>query len=298
MHKAQKNLLADQSVPLTTKINDYFAAKVVDWSIKNIEKGRDTQFKWDLEDKQFLTKVFENPKTSGIDLPMKDTKFKRFVFSIIENGLSSGDVTMFQRYKNKLPLRSLGLAYDTNDFLLTKNSIRSKSLLSAGFYMLEIQLDPTAYSANIQLDCVASYTGDSNQSDVDADTFKLRAKSETLTKRLIWLRHDATVSLEIKSQQSEVHPKSDLTHLRFARLTKSFFLSRLFKKIGKDYDVDKHSAMSKSLLIKHWHQYDALFKPHAVSKDMRVHIGQSTLGRSVQSSDEQMKRILELIRSR
>ena len=297
MRKSNKELLADQSVPISTKINDYFAAKVVDWSLKNFEKANGKEFKWDLEDKRLLTQIFKDPKSSGINLPMKDSKFKRFVFSIIENGLNSGDVSMFQRYKDRLPLRSLGLAYDMNDFVLTKNNVKSKATFSAGFYMLEIKLDPKVYSANIQLEVAVSYEND-DQNDAEANSFKLRAKAGSIAKRLLWLRQDASVTIAINSQQSDIHPKTDVTHLRLARLTKSFFISRLFRKIGKDYDVDKHSAMTDAVLLKHWNQYDAIFKRVTVANGLRPRIGQSSLGQSAPTPDEQMRRILELIRSR
>jgi hypothetical protein len=305
MNKSAKELLKDKSVPIATKFNDYFVAKVVDWAIKNhVDEGRPANFKWDLEDKQVLTKIFENPKTSGINLPMRDSKFKHFVYSIIQNGLNTDDVNLFHRYKDRLPLRSLGLAYEANDFVMTKSRVESKANLSAGFYMLEIQLDPKAYSANIQIDCMASYSHDElrdeDESDIDQNTdiFKLRAKSSTMTKRLLWLSHDADIKIQIKSPRSDIQAESDVSYLRFARLTKNFFLSRLFKKIGKPYDINKHSKISDTVLSKYWEQYDSLFQPVSMMIQPGTNVSQFIRSRSVPSPDEQMQRILKLLSSR
>lgn len=299
MFKSGKSLLSDNSIPLTTKLNDYFVAKVVDWTIKNhVDTGRPSEFKWDLEDKQLLTKIFEDPKSNGLNLPMKDAKFKRFVYSIIQNGLNTADVNMFVRYKDKLPLRSLGLAYDINDFVKTTSGLNSKLMLNAGFYMLEIIVEPNSYSSNIQVECIANYSNDNKLNKKKLDTFKLRAKSEAISKRLVWLENDANVSLDISSSKSIIDSKKDVTYLRFARLTKNFFLSRLFKKIGKEYDISKHSKLSVQSIRNLWDQYDLIFKPVVQGITPYSQFVFPNVNSSIPSPDEQMKRILKLIGSR
>jgi hypothetical protein len=227
-------------------------------------------------------------------LPMKDTKFRRFVQSIIQNGLNSTDVSLFQRFKHRLPLRSLGLAHELTDFSFSKEGrdsrLSSKNKLQQGFYMFEISVEPRQFSARIQLDTTATYPKRGG-----FDHYPLRAKSATVAKRLLWLKKDADVQVAIITPEGVAVNKNDLTHFRLARLTRTFFLSRLFKKLGKPFDINLAGRVTDEALAVHWENYEHVFSQtyrQAVSRDSS---GLSQAPTTTASPNAQLQEILRLL---
>lgn len=300
MPSRSKNTLDDSSVELNPgnirqTLNDRLASKVIDWALKNrVDQGNVAEFRWNLEDKALLEQIFADPKAVGLDLPMKDSKFRRFVQSIIQNGLNSTDVELFQRFKHRLPLRSLGLAHDLTDFSFIKEAgegkLQSKNKLQHGFYMLEICVEPRQFSARIQLETTASYVKRGG-----SEHYPLRAKSATVTKRLVWLKRDADFEITISTPDGAAINKADTTHFRLARLTRNFFLSRLYKKLGRPFDMKQADRITDDVLASQWQHYERLFSQSYMQTLSR---GSNSLNRTptkTPSPNQQLQEILRLL---
>jgi hypothetical protein len=295
-----KNTLDDPSVELNPgnirqTLNDRLASKVIDWALKNrVDQGNVAEFRWNLEDKALLQQIFADPKAVGLDLPMRDSKFRRFVQSIIQNGLNSTDVELFQRFKHRLPLRSLGLAHDLTDFSFIKEAgeatLQSKNKLQHGFYMLEISVEPRQFSARIQLGTTATYAKREGVAH-----YPLRAKSATVAKRLLWLKHDADLQIAISTPDGVTVNKSDLTHFRLARLTRNFFLSRLYKKLGKPSDFKYAERVTDEALAAHWQDYEHVFSQSYMQTVSRNSLGLSRAPTTTASPNAQLQEILRLL---
>jgi hypothetical protein len=295
-----KNTLDDSSVELNPgnirqTLNDRLASKVIDWALKNrVDQGNVAEFRWNLEDKALLQRIFADPKAVGLDLPMRDSKFRRFVQSIIQNGLNSTDVELFQRFKHRLPLRSLGLAHDLTDFSFIKEAgeatLQSKNKLQHGFYMLEISVEPRQFSARIQLGTTATYAKREGVAH-----YPLRAKSATVAKRLLWLKHDADLQIAISTPDGVTVNKSDLTHFRLARLTRNFFLSRLYKKLGKPSDFKYAERVTDEALAAHWQDYEHVFSQSYMQTVSRNSLGLSRAPTTTASPNAQLQEILRLL---
>jgi hypothetical protein len=295
-----KNTLDDPSVELNPgnirqTLNDRLASKVIDWALKNrVDQGNVAEFRWNLEDKALLQQIFADPKAVGLDLPMRDSKFRRFVQSIIQNGLNSTDVELFQRFKHRLPLRSLGLAHDLTDFSFIKEAgeatLQSKNKLQHGFYMLEISVELRQFSARIQLEAKATYVKRGG-----VDQYPLRAKSATVAKRLLWLKRDADLEVTISTPDGTAINKADFAQFRLARLTRNFFLSRLYKKLGKPFDMKQADRITDDVLASQWQHYERLFSQSYMQTLSR---GSSSLNRAptkTPSPNQQLQEILRLL---
>jgi hypothetical protein len=295
-----KNTLADSSVELNPSnvkqtLNDRLAAKVIDWALKNrVDQGNVAEFRWNLEDKALLQQIFADPKAVGLDLPMKDSKFRRFVQSIIQNGLNSTDVELFQRFKHRLPLRSLGLAHDLTDFSFIKEAgdgkLQSKNKLQHGFYMLEISVEPRQFSARIQIETTATYAKRGG-----SEHYPLRAKSATVTKRLVWLKRDADLEATISTPDGAAINKADVTYFRLARLTRNFFLSRLYKKLGKSFDMKQANRITDDVLASQWQHYERLFSHSYLQTLSAGSHGLNRVLAKTPSPNEQLQEILRLL---
>lgn len=300
MPSRSKNTLNDSSVELNPNnvkqtLNDRLAAKVIDWALKNrVDQGNVAEFRWNLEDKVLLQQIFADPKAVGLDLPMRDSKFRRFVQSIIQNGLNSTDVELFQRFKHRLPLRSLGLAHDLTDFSFIKEAgeatLQSKNKLQHGFYMLEISVEPRQFSARIQLEATATYVKRG-----EVDQYPLRVKSATVAKRLLWLKRDADLEVTISTPDGTAINKADITQFRLARLTRNFFLSRLYKKLGKSFDMKQADRITDEVLASQWQHYERLFSQSYMQSLSRGSHGLSRSPTKTPSPNEQLQEILRLL---
>ena len=283
-------------------LNDQLVSKVVDWGFKNrLDEGNVAEFRWNLEDKALLKKIFDDPNRVGLGEPMRDTKFRRFVHSIIENGLNSTDVALFQRFKHRLPLRSLGLAHDLNDFTYSKRDghglFTSKAPFQHGYYMLEATVDPRHFSARIQVDTRVDYLntqGSTRPRASSHEDYPLRVKSATMGKRLLWLKRDGDLAIAVSAPGASHVLKAEVTHLRLARLTRNFFLSRLYKKLGLTFDIKRIDKVSDAQVADYWRQYEQRFAPEAAH---RPH-GVPRPVAATSSANEQLQEILRLLAAR
>lgn len=242
-----KNLSAD----VKNVISNYASNKVVDWVLKNkVEQGKNSNFKWSAADKALLKNVLLDPKNAPSGLPIHDQNFKKFIQTIIDNGLNTDDVRLFERYKNKLPLRALGLAYDLSDFKTGADGLVSTKKIDAGFYMMEITISPKSYSSRLPVNLI-----ESKQKANSPANFMLFAQAEKMSKRLIILNDDSSLIL---AADPSWHPK-DIKHFKLAKLTRNFFLSRIYKKIGKDFKIKSNVDITNDQLESLWRQYEQLF---------------------------------------
>lgn len=233
-------------------VSDYATGKVVNWALKTkADQSSHANFKWSTEDKSLLKRALLNPENAPTDLPLNDTKFKKFIQSVIENGLNSEDVRLFQKYKNKLPLRALGLAYDLSDFKITDQDLVSNIKIEAGYYMFEVIISTKNYSSRLPI-----HLTESSVKLTNATKFSMYFQSDKIAKRLIKLDKDAVLTLHNESKWE----LKEIKHFKLAKLTKNFFLSRLFKKLGKEFKFNRDSTIPDTEIEKLWIQYDLIFK--------------------------------------
>lgn len=239
-----KNSLAEQ-------FHQFIVGKVIDWALRErVTEGRFSAFKWGQQEQELLNQIIENPKAAGLNLPIQDSKFKRFFKSIAENGLNTVDVQMFYRYRDRLPLRQLQWEFIKNDFAFTKQKLISKEEIPAGYYMLEVGIRTNVFSSQLQFDLQSTSASDKKY------THELRVRSNRICKRLIYI--DKTTKLE--SAYSQQIGIDNIYHLRLARLTKNFFMSRMMRKIGKQFDVKSEENISREEFEVLWNRYDSIFK--------------------------------------
>ncbi len=235
---------------LSNKFHNYIVSKVIDWALsEQVDKGRFSAFKWGPEDQKLLSQIIENPKNAGLNLPIQDSKFKRFFQSIAENGLNTLDVKMFYRYRDRLPLRQLQWEFKKEDFSFNNKKLISKEEIPAGHYMLEVGINTTSFSSQLSFDL---QTDGIKKSQV----FELKARSHRICKRLIYLENSSKLAANLSEQ---IQP-NNIYHLRLARLTKNFFLSRMLNKIGREFDIKKNNELNQDEFDVLWGRYDSLFQ--------------------------------------
>ena len=153
-------MAAQHKKPKLIKTVDLFSrviSKVDDWSVQTeIEQQDFAQFMWSPSDKKILKDLLLNTKNQETKSLFLDLKFKSFVHSVIENGLNTDDMKLYQQFKHRLPLRALGLAYDQDDLSISTASIRTKRPIRAGFYMLEVQIDSEVFRSKIPLNLLTA----------------------------------------------------------------------------------------------------------------------------------------------
>ena len=250
--------------PKLIKTVDLFSSvisKVDDWSVQTeIEQQDFAQFMWSPEDKKILKDLLLNPKNQETKSLFLDLKFKSFVHSVIENGLNTDDMKLYQQFKHRLPLRALGLAYDHDDLTISTTSIRTKQPIRAGFYMLEIQLDSKIFRSKIPLNLLMSKGSVSqvkSAQEIDAGlSFPLNVQSGSLAKRLVRLNKDSELSLELPEKCSS----QDLSVFRLIKVSKKFFTSRIYKKLGKSLDLAQLNAISDAEFEESWQDYKTIFR--------------------------------------
>ena len=257
-------MAAQHKKPKLIKTVDLFSrviSKVDDWSVQTeIEQQDFAQFMWSPEDKKILKDLLLNPKNQETKSLFLDLKFKAFVHSVIENGLNTDDMKLYQQFKHRLPLRALGLAYDQDDLAISTASIRTKQPIRAGFYMLEIQLESEIFRSKIPLNLMMSKGSVSqvkSAQEVDAGiSFPLTVQSGNLAKRLVRLNSDAVLSLELPEGCSP----QDLSVFRLIKVSKKFFISRIYKKLGKSLDLAQLNAISDTQFEEGWQDYKTVFR--------------------------------------
>jgi hypothetical protein len=238
---------------LKQRFHDRIIGKIVDWVLgQRVDEGRASALTWDKEEHDLIYKLVDNPKAAEINVTIKDPKFRRFFKSVADNGLNTADVQMFYRYRDRLPLKQMNWAYDLEDFELDDEGLISNDHIHAGFYMLEIQTDLPTFRSRVPFEIKTDWATDAGTGE---HTAWLSAISGRISKRLLWLDHDSI--LEIKSQ--DLQALESISHLRLSRLTRTFFTSRLMKKLGMRFVLAKHRALSDAQIKDWWQDYDAMF---------------------------------------
>jgi hypothetical protein len=116
--------------------------------------------------------------------------------------------------------------------------------------MLEVGIRTSVFSSQLHFDLQTHSVNNKHK------IFELRVRSNRICKRLIYV--DKTTKLEaILSQQIGAE---NIYHLRLARLTKNFFMSRMMRKIGKQFDVKNQENIFQEEFEVLWNQYDSLFQ--------------------------------------
>jgi hypothetical protein len=248
---AAKNNQGDGKNSLSEQFHQFIVGKVIDWALRErVAEGRFSAFKWGQQEQTLLNQIIENPKAAGLNLPIQDTKFKRFFKSIAENGLNTLDVQMFYRYRDRLPLRQLQWEFKKEDFAFTKQKLISKEIIPAGYYMLEVGIRTSAFSSQLHFDLQTPPIHSKKQ------TFELRVRSNRICKRLIYI----STATKLEAVLSEQIGVGHIYHLRLARLTQNFFMSRMMNKIGKQFDVKIHENIPQDEFEVLWNRYDYLFQ--------------------------------------
>jgi len=257
-------MATEKKKPKLIKTVDLFSrviSKVDDWSVKTeIEQLDFAQYMWSPTDKKILKDLLLNTKNQETKSLFLDLKFKAFVHSVIENGLNTDDMKLYQQFKHRLPLRALGLAYDQDDLVVSTASIDTKQPIRAGFYMLEVQIDSEVFRSKIPLNLL---TGKSVSKQVKSIeeldeyiSFPLHVQSGSLAKRLVRLNTDTVLSLEL----AEECRSEDLSLFRLIKVSKKFFISRIYKKLGKSMTLAQLNATSDSQFEDSWRDYTTVFR--------------------------------------
>jgi hypothetical protein len=257
-------MVIEQKKKKLIKTVDLFSrviSKVDDWSVKTeIEQLDFAQYMWSPTDKKILKDLLLNTKNQETKSLFLDLKFKAFVHSVIENGLNTDDMKLYQQFKHRLPLRALGLAYDQDDLSVSIASIRTKQPIRAGFYMLEVQINSEVFRSKIPLNLLTVKSvveqANSPQRLDEGPSFPLNVQSGSLAKRLVHLNTDTALSLELAAEcRSE-----DLSLFRLIKVSKKFFISRIYKKLGKSLTLAQLNATSDSQFEESWRDYSTVFR--------------------------------------
>jgi hypothetical protein len=87
-------------------------------------------------------------------------------------------------------------------------------------------------------------------------SFPLNVQSGSLAKRLVRLSKDAVLSLELAADSSA----QDLAIFRLIKVSKKFFISRIYKKLGKSLTLAQLDVLSEQEFEEGWQDYKAVFK--------------------------------------
>jgi hypothetical protein len=243
------------------RLNNYLLEKLVRWVIaERVDEGKPSWFRWDAADKKLLSQIIADPDKAGLHLDASDTKYRKFFQSIIDNGLNTADVQLFYRYRDQLPLRKLNWAFDLRDFKHAQGALRSTVKLPAGFYMIELQTRPSRFASRIPIGIHRSSRKLEMPKSLEEglhseDDFAMPVISHRLNKRLVWLRAEGYVDLI----SDHTEGMKSITHLRFARTTRSFMIDRMMKKLGQEFNAKRHANMKEEDFEKLWQNYHERF---------------------------------------
>jgi hypothetical protein len=188
---------------------------------------------------------------------------------------------MFYRYRDRLPLQDLKWEFKKEDFFHQNKKIITKDQLSTGFYMLEVGIHAKNFNSQLKFD-FKTRTADKNKTN---SIFELTVRADRICKRLIFLNYDAFLETDL---MHEIEFNS-LYHLRIARLTKSFFLSRLLTKIGLKSEVRKIDQLSEKDIALLWERYNLLFSQHRNQKNSYEYFIKNIEPNLIPSDSEQMR---------
>lgn len=267
---------------LKQRFHDRIIGKIVDWVLgQRVDEGNISSLTWDKEEHDLIYKLVDDPKAAEINAVVKDPKFRRFFKSVADYGLNTADVQMFYRYRDRLPIKQMNWAYDLDDFELDDEGLISNDHIHAGFYMLEIQTDLPTFRSRIPLEIKTEWATDTGEG---SHTGWLNAISGRICKRLLWLDHDSV--LEIKSKDASA--LDHISHFRLSRLTRSFFISRLMKKLGMRFVLSKHRNLKDATIREWWQEYDELFSESGDLKQAYRHQVRFIEPRKVPSGKQQV----------
>jgi hypothetical protein len=239
---------------LSQKFHDRIIGKIVDWVLgQRVAEGKVAELQWNKEEQEVIYKLIDNPKLAGITATVSDPKFRRFFKSVADNGLNTADVAMFYKYRERLPLKKMNWAYDIEDFDFEGDDLVSTQVIREGFYMLEFQSDPSEFQSNLPITLEADFDGQGKPIK-----FMFSALSSRIVKRLIWLPSDAYLYFSSRNDAA----LEEVSHLRLSRVTRSFFISRLMKKLGLHFNLAKHGKLDDKTFQDYWEAYDSLFAHH------------------------------------
>jgi hypothetical protein len=260
-HRAEASSAGSARLSAKDRVNNYLLEKLVRWVIsERVDEGKPSWFRWDAADKQLLSKIIADPEKAGLHLDASDTKYKKFFQSIIDNGFNTADVQLFYRYRDQLPLRKLNWSFDLRDFTHAEGALRSTVKLPAGFYMIELQTRPNRFASRIPIGIHRSSKKLDLPKSLDSelhtqDDFAMPVISHRLNKRLVWLRTEGYVDLV----SDHVEGLKSITHLRFARTTRSFMIDRMMKKLGQEFNAKRHANMEEEAFENLWQSYHERF---------------------------------------
>jgi hypothetical protein len=243
------------------RLNNYLLEKLVRWVIaERVDEGKPSWFRWDAADKKLLSKIIADPDKAGLHLDKSDTKYRKFFQSIIDNGFNTADVQLFYRYRDQLPLRKLNWAFDLRDFEHGNGALRSTVKLPVGFYMIELQTRPSRFASRIPIGIHRSTKKLDTPKTLEEglhseDDFAMPVISHRLNKRLVWLRTEGYVDLV----SDHVEGIKSITHLKFARTTRSFMIDRMMKKLGQEFNAKRHDNMQEEAFENLWKNYHDRF---------------------------------------
>ena len=243
-----------RSADLTQRFHDRIIGKLVDWVLgQKVDEGRISELKWDEEEKELINKLIDNPKAAGINATITDPKFRRFFKSIAQNGFNTADVQMYYKHRDHLPLKKMNWAYDIEDFDYEGDDLASNILIREGFYMLEFQSDPDSFQSMMPITVEAEFNDDRSNLK-----FTFNAAAHRVVKRLLWLPADAYLRISSTNEAA----LDEISHIRLCRGTRSFFVSRMMKKLGMRFNLAKHGKLDDATLKRYWQAYDAMFAHH------------------------------------
>lgn len=253
--------LKESRISAKERLNNYLLEKLVRWVIaERVDEGKPSWFRWDEADKKLLSKIIADPDKAGLHLDESDTKYRKFFQSIIDNGLNTADVQLFYRYRDQLPLRKLNWSFDLRDFKHAQGALRSSVKLPSGFYMIELQTRPSRFASRIPIGIHRSSKKIETPKTLEEglaseDDFAMPVISHRINKRLVWLRSEGYVDLV----SDHVEGIKSITHLRFARTTRSFMIDRMMKKLGQEFNAKRHANMQEEAFENLWQNYHARF---------------------------------------
>lgn len=250
---------------LQEKLNEYLMEKMVRWVItEEVDKGRESWFRWNEEEKILLKKIIQEPEKAGIKFNESDRKYSDFFNSIIEKGFNTEDLKLFYKYRDKLPLNKLNWMFEFKDFKRENNSqYISRKEIPAGYYMIEILLKDRTNSTKTEVSITSMDLEKNEKTDkrqvkkMDQNKFYISAMPNRMNKRLVWLSNHGRLKINLKTERKIV----EIEHMRLARTTKSFMIDRMHKKLGERKSHLNNQNYTEVEMLKIWKRYDSIFRP-------------------------------------
>lgn len=231
---------------------EYIFDKIAYWALE-IESSKSSlsEFKWRPEEKRVLHKDISNVNSEDLANLLKDTKYKKFILSIIKNGFNKADLEFFYRFKNDLPLRKLGLVYDLKISKNSEDYTHENIRIPAGFYMLEIE--PNVFNPQQKHLLKLSVKKSLSKKDLTALNIDIAIRSGRLTKRLLWIEEESFFNGYFAYDGDRY---ADIPGCRVVKLPRIFFIDRIMKKLAIERDLNSIKNISSSELRNYYDIYE------------------------------------------